>query len=260
MPHYQLKIAYRGTNYFGWQDLGASESKPTVQATILEGLRKICKYQQCTVSGASRTDAGVHAQGQVAKITIPREIVPAKLLQGLNSLMPDDIRILECDFCPADFNPNRDAVSKEYHYYLSFAKVENPILHDVVYHVPLLHEMSVDMERMNQACSLFTGEHDFDNFSIQNLNKMSTIRRVFTCEIQKAEFSSFGDDVYFMKIEGNGFLRQMIRYIVGAVINAGTNQLPLADIAEALKNQSEGKINAKVKARGLHLISIQYER
>jgi tRNA pseudouridine38-40 synthase len=149
-------------------------------------------------------------------------------------------------------------VSKEYHYYLSFAKIENPILHDVVFHVPSLNEKPVDLEKMNQACSLFTGEHDFGSFSIQNLNRISTIRRIFACEIQKAEFSTLDNDVYFLKIEGNGFLRQMIRYIVGAMINVGRNQLPLAHIAEALNNQSGEILSPKVKARGLHLIRVRY--
>ena len=104
MYHHRLTISYKGTNYFGWQDQGASEQKPTVQASIQQILNKICKYQGCTISAASRTDAGVHAQGQVVKITIPVEIDSGKLLLGMNSLLPDDIRILQCEPCAAEFN------------------------------------------------------------------------------------------------------------------------------------------------------------
>ena len=132
---YKLKIAYKGTNYFGWQDLGDSEPKPTVQATIHSVLKKICKYQACTIAGASRTDAGVHAQGQVAKVTIPVDIETGKLLQGMNSLLPDDIRIVKSESCAEEFNPNKDVKSKQYHYYFSLGPVSSPVLHHFVTHV-----------------------------------------------------------------------------------------------------------------------------
>ena len=117
MYHHRLVISYKGTRYFGWQEQATGESKPTVQASIHQVLKKICRYQSCTISAASRTDSGVHAQGQVVKITITLAIESGKLLRGMNSLLPDDIRILQCEPCSAEFNPNKDSKSKEYHYY-----------------------------------------------------------------------------------------------------------------------------------------------
>ena len=117
--YYRVVVSYNGSNYFGWQDLGADEEKATVQGTITQALRKICKYADCTVAGASRTDAGVHAQGQVAKFSIPLEITPEKIQRGLNSLLPDDIRIWQSTCCQADFNPNKQSISKKYRYYFS---------------------------------------------------------------------------------------------------------------------------------------------
>ena len=111
MYHHRLVISYKGTSYFGWQDLGESEQKPTVQASIHQALKIICKYQSCTISAASRTDAGVHAQGQVVKITIAIDIESEKILRGMNSLLPDDIRILQCAPCTAEFNCNKDSKS-----------------------------------------------------------------------------------------------------------------------------------------------------
>ena len=96
MYYHRLVISYKGTSYFGWQDIGAGEQKPTVEASIHQVLKKICNYESCTISTASRTDAGVHAQGQVIKITIALAIESGKLLLGMNSLLPDDIRILQC--------------------------------------------------------------------------------------------------------------------------------------------------------------------
>ena len=139
MHHYKVKLSYKGTHYYGWQAqeaISAEGDKTTVQATIRQALRKVSKYQDCNISGASRTDAGVHAHGQSGKISIPFNIEASKLQMGLNSLLPSDIRIVECEECSKDFNPIRVAKNKEYHYYFCVSEIENPILGDVVAHVP----------------------------------------------------------------------------------------------------------------------------
>jgi len=262
MYHHRLVISYKGTSYFGWQDLGTSEQKPTVQASIHQVLKKICKYQSCTISAASRTDAGVHAQGQVIKITIAIKIESGKLLLGMNSLLPDDIRILQCEPCTAEFNSNKDSKSKEYHYYFCTDPVYNPVLNDIVTPAPSNSKASVtnplDIELMQRACKLFIGEHDFYSFARRDASISSTFRTVFSCEILQAQPSTFGNNIYYLKIVGNGFLKQMVRYIAGALFALGRNQLSLSDISEALVNHKEEKISSKAKSRGLHLIKICY--
>ena len=136
MYHHRLIVSYKGTSYFGWQDVGIDEQKPTIEASIHQVLKKICKYQNCTISTASRTDAGVHAQGQVIKISIALAIDSGKLLLGMNSLLPHDIRILQCQPCAAEFNPNKDSKSKEYHYYFCTDTINNPVLNDILMHIP----------------------------------------------------------------------------------------------------------------------------
>jgi len=260
--HHRLIISYKGTNYFGWQDLGASEQKPTVEASIYQVLKKICKYQSCTISVASRTDAGVHAQGQVLKITIALAIQSDKLLLGMNSLLPHDIRILECHPCSAEFNANKDSKSKEYHYYFSTDSIHNPIVYDIVDHIPFNNSDSnigsLDIELMQRACKLFIGEHDFYSFAKRDTNMNSTLRTVLSCEILLSQSSLLGNKIYYLKIRGTGFLRHMVRYIAGALFSLGQNQLSLSDISEALENHKEEKISSKAKARGLHLIEIFY--
>jgi len=262
MYHYRLVISYKGSNYFGWQDLGTREQKPTVQASIHQILKKICKYQHCTISAASRTDAGVHAQGQVAKITIPIAIESAKLLLGMNSLLPDDIRILQCEPCIAEFNSNKDSKSKEYHYYFCTDLIYNPVLNDIVAHIPSNNKTSateaLDIELMQQACKLFIGEHDFYSFARRDVSISSTVRTIFSCEIVQAQASTFGNKIYYLKIVGSGFLKQMVRYIAGALFALGRHQLSLNDINEALVNYKEEKISSRAKSRGLHLIQIYY--
>jgi len=267
MYHHRLVISYKGTSYFGWQDIGTSEQKPTehkptIEASIHQILKKICNFQSCTISTASRTDAGVHAQGQVIKITIALAIESEKLLLGMNSLLPDDIRILQCEPCAAEFNPNKDSKSKEYHYYFCTDTVYNPVLNDTVAHIPSNSKAStrgsLDIERMQQACKLFIGEHDFYSFAKRDTNMSSTFRTILSCEIVEAQPSTFGNKVYYLKIVGEGFLRYMVRYIAGALFARGRNQLSLSDISEALANHKEEKISSRAKSRGLHLIQISY--
>ncbi|MFT5220958.1 MAG: tRNA pseudouridine38-40 synthase [Planctomycetota bacterium] len=262
MYHHRLVISYKGTRYLGWQDLGTKEQTPTVQAGIHQVLKKICKYQSCTISTASRTDAGVHAQGQVVKITIAIAIESGKLLLGMNSLLPDDIRILQCEPCAAGFNPNKDSKSKEYHYYFCTDPIDNPVQNEFVAHITSKRKTSatgpLDIELMQQACNLFIGEHDFYNFAKRDANISSTLRTIISCQILQAQPSTFANKTYNLKIVGNGFLRHMVRYMAGALFALGKGQLSVGDISEALVNHREIKICSKAKSRGLHLIQVCY--
>jgi len=262
MYHHRFVIAYKGTHYFGWQDLGSHQEKPTIQASIEKALKKICNYANCTVSAASRTDAGVHAQGQVAKVTISLVITSEKLLLGMNSLLPEDIRILECSPCSEQFNANQDSMSKRYHYYFSTNTVFDPILNDIVVHVPSYHNASIseplNIEAMKEACQLFIGEHDFYSFAKRDTTMNSTFRTIISCEILQMQASPLGTNIYYLKIVGEGFLRYMVRYIVGALFALGRNQVSLNNIRDALMKHKEKQISAKAKSHGLHLVEIYY--
>ena len=262
MYHYQTTIAYKGTHYFGWQDLGAIEQKPTIQACIHKALKKICDYQECTVSGASRTDAGVHAQGQIAKLTLPIEINAEKLQLGMNSLLPEDIRVQQCTACHKEFNPNQHSLSKEYHYYFSTGSITNPALCDIISHIPLNHRpcnnKTLDISAMKLACHHFVGEHDFYSFATRDSSIASTIRSISHCEILNADFSDFNGETYCLKIIGNGFLKHMVRYISGALFELGRGNININQITEALEKPQKDKLSPKSKAKGLHLIRINF--
>ncbi len=262
MYHHRLIISYKGTKYFGWQDLGRDEQKPTIESTIHQILKKICKYQKFTISVASRTDAGVHAQGQVIKLTISREIKSEKLLLGMNSLLPDDIRVLQCQSCDSEFNSNKDSISKEYHYYFCTDTIYNPAINDIVAHIPSNNKASttgsLDIKLMREAIKLFIGEHDFYSFAKRDTNMSSTIRTILSCEILQDKSSIFDNKIYYLKIVGKGFLSHMVRYIAGALFALGRDQIKMSDISEALLNHKEEKISSKAKSKGLHLIKITY--
>jgi tRNA pseudouridine38-40 synthase len=260
--HYKVIISYKGSNYFGWQDLGDKSKKSTVQFSITQVLRKICKFADCKVAAASRTDAGVHATGQVAKLSISLDIPAEKLQLGMNSLLPDDIQIMECAHCPKEFSANRDSTSKIYRYYFSYDEFKSPLLDDIVAHVNLGSELKNNriqqLELMRQACEHFVGEYDFYSFSVNNKQVKSTVRRILRFELQEASFSIISKNTHYFEIEGSGFLRQMVRYIVGALFELARGNITIEEIDAALHQAKEDKLSAKAKARGLHLIHINY--
>ncbi len=255
MYYHRLIVSYKGTHYYGWQEIGEGEAKPTIQAIIQKMVQKICKSKDCTITTASRTDAGVHAQGQVIKITIPLVIASEKLLLGMNSLLPDDIRILGCESSTKEFNPNKDSKSKEYHYYFCTDSIHNPVLNDTVAHIPTT---SLDIALMQEACKLFIGEHDFYSFAKRDSTMNSTFRTIVSCQIVQAPPLTFGNEVYCIKVVGEGFLRYMVRYIAGALFTLGRGELSLSDIADALAEHKEEKLCPRAKSKGLHLLEVAY--
>lgn len=254
MYYFKVKISYKGTNYFGWQTL-LIEEKNTVQETIHKVLRRIAKYQDCYVIGASRTDAGVHAQGQIGKLSLPIEITAEKLLMGMNSLLPSDIRILECEQTDREFSPIHHAINKEYHYYFTNNQYENPHLAETVENIS---SGSMDIGLMQKTADVFLGAHDFYNFSRRSTTVKTTNREVTTCEIKKVESSFLGADIYCIKIEGRGFLKQMVRYIVATLFAVGLNKVSREEIVDYLNNHKDNKLVPKAKAKGLYLIRIDY--
>lgn len=263
MYYYRVTIAYKGTRYFGWQAQSTDtlyEKRPTVEGTIQKTLKKITNYQPCTVSAASRTDGGVHAQGQIAKITMPNEISPEHLLLGLNSLLPDDIRILKCVPSTKDYQPNRSSVSKEYHYYFAASPVENVATSDIALHLPIKNIEPENLALLRAACQLFVGRHDFYNFSSRDKSIDTSVRQVFYCDIHQTSFSPLADNMYYLKIIGDGFLKYMIRYLMGALLELARNRITLDEITLYLQQHQEHKLSPKAKAKGLHLIHIEESR
>jgi tRNA pseudouridine38-40 synthase len=260
MYYFRVTIAYKGTDYFGWQAQSvdtSDEKNPTIEGAILNCLKKMSNYQSCTISAASRTDGGVHAQGQIAKIVLPLEISPEHLLLGLNSLLPADIRILDCVSSTKGYQPNKVSIRKEYHYYFSISPVDNVATSDIALHLPMNDNEQADLELLRSACALFTGRHDFYNFSSRQSNAGTTIRQIFYCDIHKANFLPLADNIYYLKIIGDGFLKHMIRYLMGALHELVKGRITIDDIARYLQEHQADKLSPKEKSKGLHLISIE---
>ncbi|MFT5505955.1 MAG: tRNA pseudouridine38-40 synthase [Gammaproteobacteria bacterium] len=260
MYYFRVKLAYKGTHYFGWQAQSLDtfrEARSTVEGTILNVLKKIADYQPCTISAASRTDAGVHAQGQQAKISLPIKISPEHLLLGLNSQLPADIRVLTCAPSTKGFQPNRASVSKEYHYYFVTSPVDNVATSDIALHFPSNLNEPVNLGLLREACQLFVGRHDFYNFSSRDRSVVTSFREVSYCDVHQANFMPLVNDMNYLKIIGDGFLKYMIRYLMGALLDLARGRITLDDISLYLQQHQEHKLSPRAKAKGLHLIHIK---
>ena len=263
MFYYKIILAYKGTAYFGWQAQSVDtlhEIKPTVQGTVQNALRRVSNYQPCSLAASSRTDAGVHAKGQLARIGLETEMKPERLQMALNAQLPDDIQLTYCEKCDKQFNPHTFPSSKEYHYYFSLYEIGNPALNDIADCVfcrtveNYSHEEQ--FKKMKEGCRLFIGTHDFQNFCNKDKKIESTVRTVTSCEILPAHFGPLCEEVYYIKVCGNGFLRYMVRYIVGALFEVFKGTLEPDDIARALSTQQAKKLTLKAKPKGLHLMAI----
>ena len=260
MYYFRVTLAYKGTHYFGWQAQTLDtfrEERPTVEGTILNVLKKIVNYQPCTISAASRTDRGAHAQGQQARITLPIAINPERLLLGLNSLLPDDIRFLKCAPSTKNYQPSRNSVSKEYHYYFLASPVDNVATSDIALHLPSNRHELDNVELLRAACQLFVGRHDFYNFSSRDKSVLTSVREVLYCDIHQANFMPMVDGMYYLKIVGDGFLKYMVRYVMGALLDLARGRITLEDISLYLQQHHEHKLSPRAKAKGLHLIHIE---
>lgn len=254
---YRVQIAYKGTRWHGWQALaphGQEEELPTVQGTIRKVLRQIAKYKDCSLVGTSRTDAGVHARCQIAKIVLPREIAPDKLMQGMNSMLPDSIRIVTCEGCPSEYNPKRARTRKTYEYRFSFGGVEDPLKSDTVYYLA----RPLDLGLMREGATLFIGEHDFRNYSPPASLPENSFRMLDSCEIVDGSGAAeqfFGDE-YILRVSGRGFLKYMVRNIAGVLFELGGGRIDLAKVSESLARPLDQQLSRKAPCHGLCLAQI----
>ncbi|HLF27908.1 MAG TPA: tRNA pseudouridine(38-40) synthase TruA [Anaerolineae bacterium] len=238
-------IAYDGTRYHGFQRQSA-EREPTIQGEVERALEKLTG-QALTVLGAGRTDAGVHASGQVIAFDAPWSHPVADLQRALNAVLPDAIVVLEALESPADFHPRYQARSREYRYTLYNAPLRHPLHRLYALHV----SEPLDVERMHAAARRLIGEHDFAAFG-QATTGESTVRRMVRAEVgQAAPWMT-------IDLEANGFLYRMVRSIVGALIAVGRGKLTVERFAEILESRDRAQAEATVAPHGLCLMRVNY--
>ena len=247
MHRYKCLISYDGTNYGGWQ---VQPNRNTIQELIQEKLKTILG-KTTHLTGSGRTDAGVHAKGQVAHFDTDKPIDPLKMLRALNGLLPHDIRILKLEPTTRDFHARFSAKEKTYHYNLSLGPACDPLMRLYSHH--FLY--ALDKDKLQESLALFEGTHDFASFTNSANSGTAlngTVRTLTSCQLHE---TSFGLTI---SISGTGFLYKMVRNIVGTLLRVSTDRIPVSQIAELFEIKDRRKAPMAAPAKGLILSEVIY--
>jgi tRNA pseudouridine38-40 synthase len=261
--HIRLLVEYDGTGLCGWQ---RQANGPTVQGHLEAALGKLLAHE-VTVTGASRTDAGVHARGQVVSFRTERAIPLHGIRRGLNSMLPPAIAIIEASLATEDFHPRFSATGKHYRYFLFTRAERSPQWHRRAWH----HPTALDLAAMREAAKALIGEHDFAAFRAAGCTAKHTVRRIDQIEIAElsGELSgsglspSSGDParswIVAVDVRGNAFLRNMVRIVVGTLVEVGQGRRPASQVAEILALKDRTRAGITAPAHGLELVSVRYD-
>lgn len=245
MKRVKLVVAYDGTNYHGWQ---VQDNGITIEEVLNRTISELVQ-EDIKVIGASRTDAGVHACGNVAVFDTKSRIPGDKFSFALNQRLPEDIRIQESCEVDADFHPRYADTVKTYEYNILNRRFELPSkrLYAAFCYYPM------DIERMNQAAAYLVGEHDFKSFCSAGAQVQTTVRTIYAVNVTK------DDDMVHIRITGNGFLYNMVRIIAGTLMQVGTGLMEPEQVKEILEARDRSKAGPTAVAKGLTLVEIRYE-
>lgn len=241
---YFAEIKYDGTNYHGWQ---FQPNAITVQEVITKELNKLkLSIDDLSITGCGRTDTGVHASEYYFHFDVEKEFDTALISFKLNHMLPDDISVRRIFAVESDLHARFSAVSRTYHYYIHFEKDPFDRYHSYYY------TKELDIERMNAACDLLKKYTDFTSFS-----KVNTDTKTNLCVIQEAYWKLSEGQIVFT-IKANRFLRNMVRAVVGTMLEIGEHKITLEDFEEVIKAKDRGKAGKSVPGHGLFLAKIEY--
>ncbi len=252
--YYRLIVQYKGTRYLGWQ-IQPESAGLTVQGELNKALEIVSKSKAQSM-GAGRTDAGVHALGQVAKAGIELDIAPENLIKALNVNLPGDIRVTAAEKSDYEFFPTVHATSKEYHYRFTCTRIFTAFQNDLITNFPF----ELDIEKMREACSYLVGEHDFTNYFCEGTEVSSNVRTIFEAEIIKVEQGDWGmlPSHYVFRVVGNGFLKQMVRLLMGALWNVGRGKITPEEFKNSLTSTKTQRLGPVAPPNGLYMVRVNY--
>jgi tRNA pseudouridine38-40 synthase len=242
----RLTVAYDGTAYAGWQ---VQPNGPTIQE-VMEGVFSRILQEPVRLRAAGRTDAGVHAREQVVDFADAGVRDLETVIHGGNALLPAAIRILSASVVPETFDARRHATEKEYRYFLYLSPVDSPFLSRYAWHI----EAPLDLEAMRAGLSHLVGEHDFSSFRGQGCNAISPVRTVFRAAVAKHDVPG----LISVDVAGAGFLRHMVRNIVGTVVNAGKGKHSADHVGEILRARDRTAAGINAPPHGLFLWRVSY--
>ena len=245
MYNYKLTIQYDGTRYRGWQVQGNTDQ--TIQGK-LEGVLSRLTGQPVEVHGSGRTDAGVHALGQVANVKLPRPVEPSELLGELNRYLPADIGVIAAEPAPERFHARLNARSKTYRYRIWNSAIPNVLERSYLYALP----EALDVTAMERAAADLVGTHDFRSFCGLKRFKKSTVRTITDIAITQN-----GAEVR-LEFTGNGFLMRMVRILAGTLVEVGLGQRDADTMPAVLDAQDRAAAGPALPAQGLALVQVEY--
>lgn len=246
MRHIRLVVEYDGSELHGWQ---RQHNAPTVQQHLEEALAKLLQHET-PVAGASRTDAGVHARGQVASFRTERPIPVHGVRRGLNSMLPASIAVRDASEVPEDFHPRFSATGKHYRYTILARPDRSPRYRNHAWH----HPDPLSVHLMHDAARALIGEHDFAAFRAAGCTAKTTTRRIDSITLTRLH-----PHLLEVDIRGNAFLRQMVRIIVGTLSEVGTGRIAVGQVAEILASKDRTKAGKTAPPQGLELIEVRYD-
>jgi tRNA pseudouridine38-40 synthase len=244
MKRIKLVVAYDGTNYCGWQ---VQPGKTTIESVLNDQLKRLLK-EDVKVIGASRTDSGVHAFGNVAVFDTETRIPGEKISYALNQKLPEDIRIQESSEVESDFHPRRCRCQKTYEYKILNCRFPNPVcrLYTHFFYQPL------NVEQMKKGAEFLVGRHDFKSFCSAGSQVEDTVREIYDLVIQK------DGDIVTLQIRGSGFLYNMVRIIAGTLIQVGIGKYEPERIKDIIEAKDRSFAGPTAPAKGLTLVKIDY--
>ncbi|MCR4791976.1 MAG: tRNA pseudouridine(38-40) synthase TruA [Lachnospiraceae bacterium] len=241
----RLKISYDGTSYHGWQ---IQEGVVTVEGVLTEAIRE-ATGEDITVIGASRTDAGVHAMGNIAVFDTDSRIPADKMFMVLNKLLPDDIIVVSSDEVSSDWHPRKQECRKTYEYRIYMSPVRMPLKRLYAHYT--YNELNI--EEMNRAAGAFRGEHDFTAFCAAGSQATSFTRTIYDCSVRKE-----GNEAV-ISVTGNGFLYNMVRIISGTLMDVGLCRKSADQISGIIDSLDRRQAGPTLPACGLTLIGYEYD-
>lgn len=244
MKRVKLIVAYDGTNYCGWQ---VQPNGITIESELNRCLSELLK-EEIHVIGASRTDSGVHADGNVAVFDTEARMPADRISFALNTRLPEDIRIQDSCEVPPDFHPRFQQTVKTYEYRICNRRFPNPI--ERLY--SLFYYWDLDLEKMKRAAAYLVGEHDFTSFCTKKEDVTNCVRTIYSLELDRS------GDLLTLRIRGNGFLYNMVRIITGTLLRVGGGMIDPDAMPELLAAKDRGCAGETAPPQGLRLVQIEY--
>jgi tRNA pseudouridine38-40 synthase len=248
MRNLKLVLSYDGTEFLGWQ---VQPEAATIQGALASAIGRVTG-EKVLPQGSGRTDAGVHALGQVATFVTQSPIPPENLVIALNDVLPSAIRVLDASEAPSEFHARKSARAKTYRYRIYRGAICSPFLARYVWHYPY----PLDEDRMQEVAGLVVGEHDFTSFAAvdpeRGREEMSHVRQIFSSSWERQ-----GEELVYT-VRGSGFLHHMVRNLVGTFLLAGKGTFRASDLTRILEARSRSAAGATAPASGLCLVSVEY--